>query len=311
MHHIIRIMLLIALMSSHQKLLAQMDNDGLFMGKGQLCTGPVYSHNSWNNYWEGTQLRSNPNIGKVTTQSVNLMGMYGIKKKLSLFYQVPFVFTHQSTGQWKGQSGLQDLNLWLKYRPHLVKVGKGKLAIIGLLGVSTPMSNYTKDMLPMSIGLGSTTGSARLMLDYLQNGWFVTASATYVWRSNVQLDRTAYYTTQMHYSSEVLMPNATQWHLRMGYRTHKMVAEAVAENWTTRGGFDITRNNMPFISNRMNSTRVGFHFKQEELLVKPLTLLAGAQYSVAGRNVGQSTMIYAGIAWIFQFGKNKPSIENN
>jgi hypothetical protein len=93
----------------------------------------------------------------------------------------------------------------------------------------------------------------------------------------------------------------------MGYRTSKLVAEAVIDNWTTQGGNDITRNNMPFITNRMNATRVGFHFKKEEVLLKPLTVLAGGNYVIAGRNMGQSTTVYAGLAWIFHFAKQKPA----
>lgn len=302
MNHLIRTSLLALLLLSQQHLQAQMDIDALFMGKGQLCTGPMYMHTSWNQYWEGTLKRDNPNLGTVTNQSISLMGMYGIKKNLAVFYNVPYVFTQPSAGQWKGQQGLQDLNLWLKYRPYTWQLGKGKLALIGLLGFSTPLTNYSKDMLPFSIGMGSTTGSARLMADYSRGHWFATASATYVLRSQVQLDRTAYYTTQMHYSNQVDMPNATQWNLRMGYRTSKLVAEAIVDNWTTQGGFDMTRNNMPFISNRMNATRIGFHFKREEVGLKPLTVLAGAQYTVAGRNMGQGTTLYAGLAWLFQFG---------
>ncbi|HSR39884.1 MAG TPA: hypothetical protein VLL95_13300 [Phnomibacter sp.] len=301
--------LLLLLFAAPQRLWAQLDVDALFMDKGDLCTGPMYSYSAWKNYWEGTLKRENLNLGTVSTQTIGLMGMYGIKKNLAVFYNAPYVITNASAGQWKGQQGFQDLSLWLKYKPHTWDMGDGKLSVIGLLGVSTPMSNYSKDMLPFSIGLGSTNLSTRLMADYINHNWFVTASATYVWRSNVTLDRTAYYTTSMHYSDEVEMPNATQWNLRMGYRTSKLVAEAVIDNWTTQGGNDITRNNMPFITNRMNATRVGFHFKKEEVLLKPLTVLAGGNYVVAGRNVGQSTTVYAGLAWIFHFAKQKPAAD--
>lgn len=303
MQHI-RMGILCLLLCATHSLRAQMDIDALFMGKGQLCTGPMYMHNSWNNYWEGTLKRDNPNLGTVTTQSISLMGMYGIRKNVAVFYNLPYVITNPSAGQWKGQRGFQDGSLWLKYKPVTKQLGKAQLSVIGLLGVSTPLSNYSKDMLPFSIGMGSSNGHARLMVDIIRNNWFATASMTYVLRSNVQLDRTAYYTTQMHYSNEVAMPDVTQWNLRLGYRTNKMVAEAVLDNMTTQGGFDMTRNNMPFISNRMNATRVGVHFKQEEVGLKPLTVLAGGNYTIAGRNMGQSTTLYAGLAWIFQFGKN-------
>lgn len=288
--------------------IAQTDADALFMAKGDLCTGPMYSYNAWKNYWEGTTKRDNLNLGTVSMQSVSLMGMYGIKKNAAIFYNVPYVMTNASAGQWQGQQGFQDLSLWLKYKPFTWNAGDGKLSLIGLLGVSTPMSDYSKDMLPFSIGMGSTNLSSRIMVDYILHGWFATASATYVWRSNVELDRTAYYTDQMHYTNEVDMPNATQWNIRLGYRTNTLVAEAVIDNWTTQGGYDITPNNMPFISNEMNATRVGVNFKKEEVLLKPLTVFAGGNYVVAGRNMGQSFTAYGGLAWIFHFArKAKPA----
>jgi hypothetical protein len=299
----------IFLLAAPHRLKAQSDIDALFMGKGDLCTGPMYSYSAWKNYWEGTLKRENLNLGTVSTQTIGFMGMYGIKKNLAVFYNVPYVITNASAGQWKGQQGFQDLSLWLKYKPYTWNLGDGKLSAIGLLGVSTPLSNYSKDMLPFSIGLGSTNVSTRMMLDYIKNGWFATASATYVWRSNVELDRNAYYTTAMHYSTEVDMPNATQWNLRIGYRTSQLVAEAVLDNWTTQGGHDITRNNMPFINNRMNATRLGVHFKKEGVWLDPLTVLAGGNYVIAGRNVGQSTTVYAGLAWIFHFAKQRPATD--
>ena len=50
----------------------------------------------------------------------------------------------------------------------------------------------------------------------------------------------------MHYTNEVEMPNGSNYNLRLGYRSNRLIAEAVINNWTSLGGFDITRNNMPF-----------------------------------------------------------------
>jgi len=57
------------------------------------------------------------------------------------------------------------------------------------------------------------------------------------------------------------MPDAAQFNLRIGYRTERMIAEALLGQWNTLGGFDITRNNMPFPSNKMNSTSAGVNIK--------------------------------------------------
>ena len=104
------------------------------------------------------------------------------------------------------------------------------------------------DFLPLSIGLGSTNLSARGMIDYRRDHFTVTGSATYTWRSNVTIDRSSYFDTEMHLTDEVKMPNVSVYQLRTGYRGKYLIAEALLTNMTTHGGFDITKNNWPFPS---------------------------------------------------------------
>ena len=39
----------------------------------ELLTGSVYSHDSWDEYWEGALKRTNGNIGRITTQPDGLV----------------------------------------------------------------------------------------------------------------------------------------------------------------------------------------------------------------------------------------------
>ncbi len=50
----------------------------------------------------------------------------------------------------------------------------------------------------------------------------------------------------MHNTHEVEMPNAANYNFRAGFRNYRWIAEAAVNRWVTLGGFDITRNNMPF-----------------------------------------------------------------
>jgi hypothetical protein len=286
--------------------IGQSDQDALMMKKHEFCTGLMYQQSTWDQYWEGTLKRDNPNIGTMKTQMVGYMGMYGITNKLNVFASLPWVKTSSSAGQWKGQQGIQDVSLWLKYWAIDKKGPKGRFGLFGLAGVSMPVSDYSIDMLPYSIGLGTTNFNARIMADYQRGKWFATGSMTYVLRSNAELDRTAYYTSGMHYTNEIKMPDATQWMVRAGYRYKRWIAEAVADNWTTQGGHDITRNNMPFVSNRMEATRLGANFKWEDGLVKGLSLLTGGNYAVKGRNMGQATTLFGGIVYLFNVSKKSP-----
>ena len=242
-------------------LFAQTDIDAIMMEKNAFCVGPMYSYSNWKNYWEGTLKRENLNLGKVSTQMFGLMGNYGICRKLNALFSAPYVKTKASAGTLHGLEGVQDLSLFLKWRPIQEKVGEGRLSFFAIGGVSFPLTNYVADFLPLSIGLRSKTAAARIMGDFEKNNLFITGSATYVLRDNIKIDRNAYYTTQMHYTNEVEMPDGANFNLRLGYRSFRLIAEAVVNNWTTLGGFDITRNNMPFPSNRMNATTVGVNVK--------------------------------------------------
>ncbi len=285
---------------------AQTDIDAIMMEKNAFCVGPMYSYSSWKNYWEGTLKRDNENLGKVSTQMYSVMGNYGITRKLNALFGLPYVKTKATAGTLSGMDGIQDLSLFLKWRPFQKNIGPGKLSLFGIAGVSFPLSDYVADFLPMSIGLRSKTASARVMADYQWGNLFATGSATYVLRDNMKIDRDAYYTTEMHYSNEVKMPDAASFNFRAGFRNHRLIAEAVLNSWQTLGGFDITRNNMPFPSNNMDATQAGVNIKYVLPPLPQLSIVAGGMYTIAGRNVGQSTTVYGSIFYVFDLsGKTK------
>ncbi|MBV9961007.1 MAG: hypothetical protein JO072_02065 [Parafilimonas sp.] len=286
---------------------AQTDIDAIMMAKNNFCVGGTYSHSSWDHYWEGTLKRDNQNIGTISTNMYAIMGNYGITNKLNAIFGLPYVSTKASEGTLHNSKGIQDFSLWLKWMPIEKKLNKNSVfSLYGLGGFSTPASNYQADYLPLTLGLHSTTFSARLMADYQYKAFFATASGTYQYRNNIKIDRTSYYTTEMHLTNEVEMPDVAGYNVRTGIRTFRVIAEAFFQQNFTLGGFDITRNNMPFPSNRMNSSAVGAHFKYTFVKKLPsLSLEAGGSYIVDGRNVGQSTEFNGSVFYIIPFSHKK------
>ncbi len=287
--------------------IAQTDMDAIMMNKRQFCNGFIYDHSSWDHYWEGTFKRDNENLGTVTTQSVMFMSNYGITDKLNVMAAAPYVWTKASAGTLHGMTGVQDLSVFIKWKPVSKSFGKNKISLFTIGGFSTPLSNYVIDFLPLSIGLGSNNLIARGMVDYKRGRFTVTGSAAYIWRSNVKLDRDSYYDTELHLINEIKMPNAAYYQLRTGYRGKYLIAEALLTNWTTLGGFDITKNNMPFPSNRMNATMVGANIKYTLKKFTNLSFIGGGNYTVAGRNMGQSKAFNVGVFYAFYFGKKVKS----
>src|SRR5215831_19221504 len=92
------LLLAVMLLSSAALLRAQTDEDGLMMAKKNLCLAGSYMYSGWDHYWEGTFKRDNPNIGTMSTQTIGLMGIYGITSKLNVVFNVPYVSTHVTAG---------------------------------------------------------------------------------------------------------------------------------------------------------------------------------------------------------------------
>jgi hypothetical protein len=281
---------------------AQTDQDALMMGHRNLCVAGMGGYNSWTNYWEGTFKRDNANIGRMSTTYGMLMLNYGIVRNVNILASLPYVSTKASRGTLSGMNGLQDLAFYLKWRPLRKQVGKQMISVFGVGSFSTPSNDYNIDLQPVSIGLGGKVLSARLIFDIQRNKFFSTVSAGYMHRGNVEIDRPAYYTDRQIYSHEVQMPDAGNFQLRTGYRSKKLIAEAFLVNTTTFGGFDIRKNDMPFVSNKMNSNTAGLEAKY--YLNAALGINAVVAHTLNGRNVGQATGYSAGILYTIRFKSN-------
>ncbi|MBX7125886.1 MAG: transporter [Cyclobacteriaceae bacterium] len=285
---------------------AQTLTDGWMMKPKTFCTGFMFGHDQWKNYWEGSLRRSNDNIGKLTTQSVMYAGTLGVTEKLNIIAMLPYIWTNASQGTLHGQQGIQDLTLGAKYRVAHWELGAGSLKAFGVLALSTPLTNYTPDFLPLSIGLQTKRVSWRGTLNYqLGNGWQVNATGAYTWRSNATLDRPSYYTDgQSITSSEVWMPNVIDYAVTVAYVKGSMQSYLSYLQQNTLGGGDIRRQDMPFVSNRMNYSKVEVLVMNYLPWPKGLAVRASAAYTVAGRNVGQSYTLMGGLMYTIQFKSN-------
>ncbi|WP_157433454.1 hypothetical protein [Adhaeribacter aquaticus] len=282
--------------------LAQTETDALMMPQNKLCIAGLAGYSSWTNYWEGTFKRENANMGAVSTNITMLMFNYGIKNNLNFIVNVPYLQTKASKGTLAGMQGVQDLGFFIKYKPFEATSGNSLLSLYVVGGLSVPSHQYNIDLLPMSIGLGSRVASVRFLGDFQSGKFTASVSGAYLHRSNVTIDRTAYFTDHQINSSEVQMPDAGNFQVRSGYRDKHLIAEAIADNMTTLGGFDIRKNDMPFVSNRMNSTRVGLEAKYYLKKISGLGIHGNYFRTVQGRNVGKATSFMAGVSYILNTG---------
>ena len=297
---IVRILLVIAPLAA--SLQAQTIDDGVLLPRRALGAGVLYGHDSWSQYWEGDLKRDNGNIGTLTTQSVTWVAVYGVTDRLSVIAVLPYVWTHASQGPLQGMDGLQDITLAAKYQllaTPFTDRGTLRAMVVGAAGI--PASNYTPDFQPLSIGLASRQFSGRFTLNFqAHRGWFLNGSAAYTWRTKVTLDRPAYYTDgQLYLSNEVAMPNVFDYTVSAGYQSGRLCIPISLSQQRTLGGGDIRRQDMPFVSNRMDWVKLGGLVMYSLPAPRDLGIRLGTSWTASGRNVGQATTLTGGLFYLF------------
>lgn len=278
---------------------AQSMDDGVLLPPKVLSAGVLYVHDAWTEYWEGTLKRTNGNIGTVSTQSAMFAAGYGVTSRLTMLATVPYVWTHASAGTLEGQRGIQDVTVAAKFRVF----GSDRPGFRGFVvaAAAFPASNYTPDFMPLSIGTADARASSRVTLGYQSTApWFLSASGAYTFCNNVRLDRSSYYTNgQLYLTNQVAMPNVTDYELTAGlHRGRWEIPVTLAQQYTLGGG-DIRRQDMPFVSDRMNFTRVGGELRYVVDRPRALSLRFGVAHILDGRNVGQSTTFTSGLMYAF------------
>lgn len=274
--------------------------DAEMLRSREMHTTAMYGRDTWDRYWEGSLKRANGNIGTVTTRTITGTIGYGINERLTLLASLPYISTEASQGVLHGQSGRQDLTLMAKYRViNAMVADRARLKVLAVGGAGIPTADYTPDFLPMSIGLHSRRLIGRGAV-HLQDrtGWFVDGYAERMWRSNVTLDRSTYYTDGQYVASnEVLMPDVADYRATIGFQNARWCIPVGLTEQRTLGGGDIRRQDMPFVSNRMDFTMGHLEVMYFLPRVAGLRLDLGAMHTLRGRNVGQSTTIMTGLTY--------------
>ena len=285
---------------------AQTAEDGIMISRAKYCTGVFDSYDYYNHYWEGSLNRVNGNFGTLTTRTVEYIGNYGVSDHLDLLITIPYVYTSASQGPLRGQRGYQDLTLGAKIKALSLPIRQfGAVRLFAVVTGSLPMTGYTPDDEPVSIGTHSKQIAPRATLNYLgRNGLYLNGSTSYNFRGNVTLDRSVYYTNgQLYLSNQVAMPNQFEYSGSAGYRKNDTTLTFNYTEQQTRGGGDIRPQDIPFVSNRVNFQKVG------ATLTYPLPRVRAMQFwfiynnTLAGRNVGQSNTFTTGFLYTIDFHK--------
>ena len=286
--------------SATPALRAQSLVSGFMAGKGHgsvVVSGTTERYS--NVYLAPEKINAVPVFQEVRVNSVNLYGTYGLTDKIDAIISMPYI---QSKGQALGSTisdlstlypsqgftntrqGLQDITAVLKFKSYTREIGSSILDLLGVVSVSTPMSNYeTNTGLGYIIAIGNrATKTTALGVAHLK-----TASGVFA-------------TGQLGYSLRTGdVPNALVGEAKLGYAGPKNYFEGYASFQESNGGTDITENGFDgtFTATRVNFVRIGAS------AYRPITngfgLTLGLNTYVAGRNIGKATGGSAGITYNF------------
>jgi len=223
-----------------------------------------------------------------------------VTNRVTILGSAPFVWTRPSQGVLQGQHGMQDMTVGGKYS-FLERSSPryGALRAIVALSGAFPLSDYTPDFAPLSIGTQSQRLTPRLTLNYqTDTGIYLNGTTSYTRRADVTLDRPYYFTdNQFFLTNKVEMPDLADYTVSVGYLKHDLNAFAGYTQQTTRGGGDIRRQDMPFVSNRVNFSAVRAMAMYPVPKINAVAFKFEFAHILDGRNVGQSTTYAFGVLY--------------
>ena len=285
---------------------AQTQFDAVMMQKRELCVAFAYDRNEWDQYWEGTTLITNENIGTFSRSTFAPMFAYGITAKLNILLSTPYVKTKSTGGQLAGVQGFQDVNIALKYEIIKKDFGKHRVTALVVAQFGTPMTNYLSDYMPYSLGLGTQEFTGRFIGQYEFNKMiYVRGSAAYVWRGQTEAERPYYYANGSYYTTTMDVPSAANYQAVLGgwLLGHNLRLEAMYTVMNSLSGDDIRRWNMPQPTNNMDGTQAGFfaqYYFQKIEPIRGFSLMAAYGQVLDGRNIGKATSMSVGATYQFK-----------
>lgn len=286
--------------------IAQTPTDAIMMKQREFCAALIYDHGTFDQYYEGTDLRVNGTIETVTRTTALAMLAVGLHDKLNLIVAAPYVKTESNEpngGHFNGAKGFQDISFNLKGELVNMQLGKGKLAALATVGYSTPMTNYLSDYMPYSLGFGANELSVRAIGQYrLDMGVYARATVSYLWRGQTKAERDYYYNNGSYYTAWMDVPNA--WHVNVvggiWLLQNSLKLEAGYTMLNSTSGDDIRKYNAAQPTNKVEFGQLGFTTQYYFKAVKGLGVLAYYSQVVSGRNAAKIQNIGGGLTYQFK-----------
>jgi hypothetical protein len=285
---------------------AQTPFDAIMMNQRESCLAVIYEHSWFDEYWEGTYLRTNGTIETVKRDMVMPMIAIGVFDQLNLLVAAPYVKTESTEpngGYFAGAKGFQDLSLALKGQIINKQLNSGTLSLLATVGFSTPMTNYLSDYRPYSIGFGANEFSFRGIAQYkMEKGFYVRGALAYLHRGQTEAERDYYYNNGSYYTAWMDVPSAWNYNAVAGVwlLNNSLKLEANYLGIKSTSGDDIRPYNAAQPTNKVSFDQVGI--SAQYYLNKPqgIGALSYFSHTINGRNTGKASMFGVGLTYQFK-----------
>lgn len=273
---------------------------GFMAGKGHgsvVVSGTTERYD--NVYLAPDKIDGVPIFQEVRVNSLNLYTTYGLTDKIDMIVSLPYIQSkgkapsavindlnslYSTAGYTNVRQGFQDITGILKFKSYSREIGSSILDLLGVVSVSTPVSNYQTNT---GYGYIIAIGNRATKYTTLGVAHLKTASGVFA-------------TGQVGYSLRTgQVPNALVGEAKIGYAGPSTYVEGYASFQESNGGTDISEVgfNGFFPATRVNYIRLGASAYRP--IAKGVGVVLGTSTYVAGRNIGKSTGYSAGVSYNF------------
>ena len=261
---------------------AQGDN-GFLRGTGKTDVALTYSMDTYREFWVGQHKVEDPKVGRITRQSLNLWGAYGIDPRTDVVVSASYVeASSDGNPLLPGPSNdtekqLQDATIGLKYRLNEWQIGPGGLSLSFAPAVKIPMTHYENDALT-AIGDGQIDYRGRIIAHYrFDNGAFASVETGFDYRT----ERPA---------------NEMPLNVTIGATFFDHVTIAPFYTWTNSfHGIDIGQGDFPATEEDVERVGVSVFLRLDQTF----GLTGGWKTTIDGKNTGDLDGWWAGIVLSF------------
>jgi len=265
--HCMRIVTFTSILSCSYHGIAQGSISGFYNKKGTatLVLGAGFEDSK--NYFIG---REKSDLSR-NLYSISIFGVYGISDRLNVQASLPYLSSNH-------QNGLQDAQIFVKYRATQISYETGKLELSFAAGFSTNVSDYRLGGLN-DLGQQAKILDTRTLLHYQkQSGWFANIQSGFSFKFEE-------------------VPNSFPFTFKIGKASDKSYFDFWYDFQHAFGGIDYRSTPRPqnFKEFGVNYHKVGgtYHFP----ISKKSGIYIAPSYTISGRNVFQGFAYHAGLTY--------------